>query len=238
MKSKHLLFITFTLFICTVSAQSDAEALIKKSIAYHDPFNKMESSKISFYFTETRPNGPDRQSKVMMYPKKEQFSMQKNIDGETTYTSIKKGNIRHTVNKKAPNKEQIEKYRMTEERTIMMRNYYHYLWYLPTKLGDPGSIIHPEVKETDFFGADALEIKVTYTPEVGDDIWYFYFHPMSAALIGYRFYHNEEDNDGEYIILKEETQFKSVRLPKRRTWYTHKENKLLGTDILDKLRLH
>jgi len=56
-------------------------------------------------------------------------------------------------------------------------------------------------------------------------------------MIGYRFYHDESANDGEYILLEGETTDGSVRLPKRRTWYTHKDDRLLGTDVLDRLRV-
>ena len=56
-------------------------------------------------------------------------------------------------------------------------------------------------------------------------------------MIGYRFYHDESANDGEYILLEGETTDGTVRLPKSRTWYTHKDDRLLGTDVLDRLRV-
>jgi hypothetical protein len=115
----------------------------------------------------------------------------------------------------------------------MMKNYYQYLWLLPMKLNDEGTNLNPLVKTVDFFGRVSLEIMVTYDPGVGNDVWYFYFNPESYSLQGYRFYHDEETNDGEYIILEKEVTFEHVRLPKERKWYTHKEDKFLGADILE-----
>ena len=102
------------------------------------------------------------------------------------------------------------------------------------KLKDPGTIIDPKVTAIDFDGQKSLALRVTYEEAVGKDIWYFYFHPETYALIGYRFYHDESKNDGEYITLEGEESLSSLRLPKIRKWYTHKENKFLGADILVK----
>jgi hypothetical protein len=77
-----------------------------------------------------------------------------------------------------------------------------------------------------------LEIKVTYDPEVGADIWYFYFDPSTFALSGYRFYHDESKNDGEYILLEGEITINGVKFPEKRAWHTHKEGKYLGNDDL------
>ena len=219
------------------NTQVSASQLLDKSIKYHDPQGKLTSSKVVLHFKETRPNGSDRKSMVELWPLKEQFKMSREIDGVKVKTEVDKNQFTHHVGGNSPNKEQIEKYRLTSERSEMMRNYYHYLWYMPLKLKDPGTIIDPEIKTTDFFGKQALEMKVTYEHSVGGDIWYFYFHPETSALIGYRFYHDESANDGEYITFEGETISDGVRIPKVRTWYTHKEDKLLGTDILERLEI-
>jgi hypothetical protein len=112
----------------------------------------------------------------------------------------------------------------------MYRNYYTYLWGLPMKLRDPGTIIDDNVHRVNFFGQELLEMKVTYHEEVGGDIWYFYFHPETYALSGYRFYHDEAANDGEYILLEDEAQIGDFRIPAQRHWYTHGERQYLGSD--------
>ena len=100
------------------------------------------------------------------------------------------------------------------------------------KINDPGTVLHDEYKYVDFFGQNLLEVKVTYEEAVGKDIWYFYFDPISFKLSGYRFYHDESINDGEYILLDKEVQFENIKLPAQRKWFTHKEDKFLGTDTL------
>ena len=116
-----------------------------------------------------------------------------------------------------------------------MKDYYRYLWFLPSTLLDPGTLVDDEVQLVDFFGKKALSVKVTYEENVGQDIWYFYFHPEYYNLIGYRFYHDEAVNDGEYILLDEMTENQQLRLPRHRQWYTHKDEKFLGADILDQI---
>ena len=219
------------------NTQVSASQLLDKSIKYHDPQGKLTSSKVVLHFKETRPHGSDRKSMVELWPLKEQFKMSREIDGVKVKTEGDKNQFTHYVDGNSPNQNQIEKYRLTSERSEMMKNYYHYLWYMPLKLKEPGTIIDQEIKITDFFGKQALEMKVTYEHSVGGDIWYFYFHPETSALIGYRFYHDESANDGEYITFEGETISDGVRIPKERTWYTHKEDKLLGTDILKRLEI-
>ena len=72
---------------------------------------------------------------------------------------------------------------------------------------------------------------MTYDPEVGTDTWYFYFDPSNYALVGYRFYHDESANDGEYIIL-DRLEEGDMRLPKVRSWFRNNDDELLGTDKL------
>lgn len=233
---KFLSAFIFLAFANIVGAQNmTPAALIEKSIQYHDPNGNWGTGMLELNFEETRPNGATRYTDIKMDVASEYFTMtQKNGDIKVVRT-ITKGNCEHLLNGSAEiPQEDTEKMRLTCERTVFMRDYYTYLWGLPMKLKDPGTILGDEVKEADFFGTKTLEIKVTYDPNVGGDTWYFYFHPKNYRLVGYRFYHDESKNDGEYILLEKEAKVAGMRLPKARTWYTHKEDKLLGTDILVK----
>ena len=213
-----------------------SQEVISKSISYHDPEMELFDSEVIMNFVETRPKGEDRKSKISFNIENETFGMSNVRDGVTINSQIKKGEITFLVDGKKEFSDEIkEKYRLDPKRVSMMKNYYQYLWLMPMKLNDPGIIIDPGVKKVDFFGKELFQIKVSYSPEVGKDIWYFYFNPTTYAMQGYRFYHDESKNDGEYIILEDEAIFGKVRLPQKRTWYTHKEDKLLGTDILDEL---
>ena len=211
-----------------------ANELLLKSIEYHDPKGKLSSFDLTFDFIETRPNGADRSTTIKCNLEKEIFSSLQSKDSFLINSSYDKGIVKFLVNESENFSEEIAKeLRLTEERFLMLRNYYQYLWLLPVKLLDSGTIIHEEIKHADFFGKASLEMKVTYDPSVGNDIWYFYFHPNTYALIGYRFYHDEAANDGEYILLDGEMESNGVKLPKERKWYMHKDDKFLGADILD-----
>jgi len=54
----------------------------------------------------------------------------------------------------------------------------------------------------------------------------------SYALVGYRFYHSESDNDGEYIPFEGEIvdEATGLRLPSTRTWYYNNGDGHLATD--------
>jgi len=233
----YFLLVLFSIFVSTLSSQDlTPQDLISKSIQYHDPSGLLMKKDVSMLFTGTRPGGEDSKTTIGFNIKKESFQME-NVRDEMTITSSAIGDkVMMLVDGKEKYSNEIkEKYRLNPERVVMMKNYYQYLWLMPMKLNDPGTIIDPDVKRVDFFGKDLFQIKVSYSPEVGKDIWYFYFSPKNYAMQGYRFYHDESKNDGEYIILEDEAIFENVRLPQKRTWYTHKEDKLLGTDILDEL---
>ncbi|MFT4533254.1 MAG: hypothetical protein ACJA1A_001701 [Saprospiraceae bacterium] len=210
--------------------------VIERSISYHDPEMQLFNSEVVMNFIETRPTGEDRNSKISFNIKNETFHLANNRDGISINCQMNKGKVEIMVDgKKEYSDEIMEKYRLNPKRIAMMKNYYQYLWLMPMKLIDPGTIVDSVMKKVDFFGKELLQIKISYSPDVGKDVWCFYFNAKSYAMQGYRFYHDESKNDGEYILLEGEAVFNNVRLPKKRTWYTHKEDKLLGTDILDKL---
>lgn len=231
-------FISFTLFFLAIafhlhSQNISAEQIIEKSIEYHDPDGILLKKELNLDLIETRPNGADRNSTLVINIKKDRFELVRKNDGQVVKSEYKKGKVSYSIDGEEDiSKEDIEKHRLNDSRTIMLKNYYQYLWLLPMKLKDEGTNFNPLVKKVDFFGKTSLEVRVTYDPNVGNDVWYFYFNPETYALQGYRFYHDEEKNDGEYIILDNEVKYKNIRLPKERKWYTHKEDKFLGTDIL------
>lgn len=215
------------------SAQSTASEIIAKSIAYHDPDGLLNSGTLELNLSETRPNGSDRQTKVWINEAKEFYKIESKTDEAQTTMQQKKSTYKFKLNGKSKISDSDKiKFRLTKDRMNFMKNYYRYLWMLPNTLKDPGTKLPGGYSIVDFFGKTCIEIKVIYDPEVGSDTWYFYFNPQTYALEGYRFYHDESANDGEYILLEGATSFESATLPKSRKWYTHKEDKYLGEDTL------
>tara|TARA_B100000497_G_scaffold127518_1_gene169623 strand:+ start:1229 stop:1927 length:699 start_codon:yes stop_codon:yes gene_type:complete len=199
--------------------------VVEKSIKYHDPKGKLASSSWIMNYKDN--------SHFKFNPNSFDFEVKRVIKNQDVILQMNGDEFSAKVNGSTDlKKSAIEEKYTSEERGIMMRDYYQYLWTLPMKLKDEGTIIHDKVKTKDFFGKVSIEVRVTYMPEVGEDIWYFYFHPETMALHGYRFYHDESVNDGEYILLDGEVSIKDVKIPQTRKWYTHKEKKFLGEDIL------
>lgn len=210
-----------------------AEALLARSIDYHDPEGRFLTRAHRLSFKETRPNGPDRLTTIVIDVPREYFLRAVEGPPKTAQLLDSEG-CSLSVAGRPPTEEEIEEHGLTCDRTRMLRNYYTYLWGLPMKLRDPGTNLGP-VKAATFDGKPAWEMRVTYDEGVGGDIWYVYFDPATAAMIGYRFYHDEAAGDGEVIVLSGEVEAAGLRLPAERAWTTHQDERYLGTDVLVKL---
>lgn len=237
MKKRKVFVFIFCFCFFSGWGQLTTKEVVMKSIEYHDPLNQLHDNDITFYFEESRPNGTKNSAEIRLAPNLEKHKLLRERDGDYICYEIMGDKVGISLNSKSElTDEIIAKYKLSDERGIMLKNYYLYLWHLPRKLLDPGTIIHEELMDKDFFGQQLYEVKVSYTPEVGKDIWYFYFDKKTFALSGYRFYHDESKNDGEYILFEDELIYNEIKIPKIRKWYTHSENKYLGTDTLVKLQ--
>lgn len=224
------------------SPEMSAVELVERAIAYHDP-NDVWQSPHELRLEERRPDGVVRQTRIVLNQRRAALEMEREVLDSKTKEKVAlwMSVIGEKVETKLNGSEDVSeadanRYRLGPDQGRSTRNYYAYLYGLPMKLKDPGTKLHTPVKTTQFDAMESLELKVTYSEEVGSDTWYFYFHPTSFALIGYRFYHDESKGDGEYITLSNEMlSADGMRLPKVRTWYTHQDDKLLGTDTITAL---
>lgn len=234
---KRLFFIGlfFCLGIQFIVAQTiTGQALLEKSIQYHDPKGKWDKFKGVMRFRETRPNGADRFTSIRLDNRKSIFSLDQMSSGYHIEKFLNQDECTYKVDGATTVADSlVQKFRLTCPQIQRIRNYYVYLWGMPMKLRDPGTQIHEKVTQTTFMDKEVLAMKVTYEQSVGEDIWYFYFQPNNYALVGYRFYHDEAANDGEYIPLEGEETINGIRFPKTRTWFVNKDDRLLGADILE-----
>ncbi len=233
---KHLILLaTLVPIACLLSGQnSTAENLLQKSIDYHDPQGKWATYDATLLLAETRPGGADRKTSIHLQNNIGAFQLKQNRGENQILRYISTDSCYHELNGSATISEEDKKQlNLICERTQLVRNYYTYLWGLPMKLRDKGTIVHDQVVTTTFQGKPCLSIKISYQEEVGKDTWYFYFHPSTSALLGYRFFHDESKNDGEYITLDGEVLLQGIRFPKTRKWYVNKDDEFLGADILD-----
>ena len=220
----------------------DGPTLLQRSINYHDPEGKWPTAQLTLEFEETRPDAEPRFTTINIDNVNGNFCIIRQVDGKKVKRHIIQGDCTYGLDETVEiSPEEMQTFKLNDERTFTMRDYYLYLWGLPMKLNDVGTIIHEEVESTLFEGKETLKLKVTYEAETGSDTWYFYINPDTYAMIGYQFFHDELKGDGEFIVLGESEEVFGMRLPNHRSWFTNKDSVLLGTDSFtsfDHLKLH
>ena len=235
MKNFILVFVLLVYHNIAVSQSLTGPQLLEKAIEYHDPQGQWPTFNHKLHVTMTTPEAPDRVSKITINLPKQFFQVIATKEGSTTEYTIDKGNCSIAYNGKTNlSEDELKANNLSCERGNRYKNYYTYLYGLPMKLKDPGTIVHENVERKTFKGKTYLTLKVTYDKAVGSDVWYFYFNPKTYAMEVYQFYHDEAKNDGEYILLSGIETINEIKMPKVRAWYTNKENKYLGSDTLQK----
>lgn len=195
------------------SAQTSADKILLRSINYHDPESKWNSLETKLIFNETRPNSPDRSTIISL----------KNTD---SYMKINRNE--EEVFEVSHNKAMVLKGGSNEDRALVLRNYYLYLWGLPMKLKDEATPELAQVKDEIVGEINCQVIRVVYQ----EDTWYFYFNEQSGRMLQYKFYKDEAAGKGELITLENELTVDGIKIPKKRNWYSLPDSKYLGSDIL------
>lgn len=231
---RQLIRILFMGFLLPIYSQNlTANELLNKSIQYHDPNSFWNKFNASFYVTMESSKRPLRTSKISLDLDQSFFKLSVQVEDNQWTSTLDNGACELSYNGSKRISPEIEKkFRLNCKRAEMYRDYYTYLYGLPMKLRDEGTLIDPEVIKQKVDGKDYFVLKVTYEPEVGSDTWYFYFDQSSYALKRYQFFHDESKNDGEYIILDNELEIAGIKIPKDRSWYFNLDNKFIGKDIL------
>ncbi|MGW8121502.1 DUF6503 family protein [Roseivirga echinicomitans] len=241
---RHFTIIISLLLLSTAvlnaqEAQISGSELLSRSIAFHDPNGQWKRVRMELVIDQEMPNGPVRPSNVIIDNPKGIFELSFVKDNHlfTWKVDGRDSTVSYMDYRIVTDSIRADTLQLTPDRARRWRNYYSYLYGLPMKLTDKGTNIDPLVQSTTYDGKPVLALKVTYDKTVGSDTWYFYFHPDTYALSGYRFYHNEAENDGEYILIEGLEIQNGMRIPMHRAWYTNKENRWLGTDRLINLKL-
>lgn len=228
--------ITFSLLLCVMSSfaqELTGQQLLAKAIQYHDPNGNWTSFNGTLHVTMETPKNPNRDSEIIINLPKEYFYVKATRGEVTTEYTVEGSNCTMKLNGKTPTKEEKATHKLSCERANLYKNYYTYLYGLPMKLKDPGTIISETTMRKKFKGKEYLVLKATYEKEVGKDTWYFYFNPKTYAMEVYQFFKKTKDS-GEYILLTGETVINGIKMPKNRAWYYNKNDGYLGTDILVK----
>ena len=211
--------------------------LLEKAIAYHDPSGNWETFNGSFQVTMETPKNTPRLSEIMINLPGEYFQVKAIRDATTTEYVLKKGACTIKFNGSEDLSEAtLKENNLSCDRAVMFKNYYTYLYGLPMKLKDSGTLISGKVERKTFRGKEYLVLKASYNEAVGSDVWYFYFDPETFAMEVYQFFKGDPDgkgkDTGEYILLSETVVINEIKMPKNRAWYYNKDDKYLGSDIL------
>jgi len=237
---KYLILVLLSLSLPLSSQTLSGKELLDKAISYHDPNDIWSTFDATFKVTMETPNSANRVSDIKIDLPAEYFSVKATRDTVTTEYELNKSECKIRLNGLSNLSEgQLKTNRLSCERANMYKNYYTYLYGLPMKLKDPGTKVHETVERKTFKNIDYLVLKVTYEEAVGSDIWYFYFNPKTYAMEVYQFYKTDDSGkmnleSGEYILLSDEEIVNGIKMPKTRAWYYNKDDKYLGTDILNK----
>ena len=225
--------------MCSCHKPITGNQLLEKAIYYHDPNQNWISFNGELKVTMESPNKSNRYSTIIINLPNENFYIKATRDTLITEYTIEKDSCKITFNGKTNLKqEDLKTNNLSCDRANLFKNYYTYLYGLPMKLKDKGTLIDNEIERKTFKGKDYLVLKATYDETVGSDVWYFYFHPETYAMEVYQFYKTDETGkikpeSGEYILLTETTVINAIKMPKHRAWYYNKNDTYLGTDILN-----
>ena len=231
-----ILIILLLISIPSFAQEITGEALLESAINFHDPNGRWTTFKGEFMVTMKTPKSTSRKSIIQIDLPAQYFAMTARKDTIVTeYTLDKQGCCFSFNGNKNPSEKIIKKYNLNCERARMYKNYYSYLYGLPMKLKDKGTLVHKIVTRKTFKGKEYLVLKVNYSKNVGKDTWYFYFDPKTHAMEVYQFFKETKDS-GEYILLSGLETINEIKMPKVRAWYYNKDNLFLGTDILSSIK--
>lgn len=222
----------------TFAQEITGNQLLDNAIKYHDPNNNWMSFNDTLLVIMSTPKASDRESEIIINLTKDYFKVKAKKDSNITEYTVNKGHCSITFNEKTNLTEaELEANKLSCERANLYKNYYTYLYGLPMKLKDPGTIINPKVERRSFKSKTYFVLNVSYSKEVGSDIWNFYFDPKTFAMEIYQFYKTDENGapkpeSGEYILLSDLEIIQDIKMPKIREWYYNKDDGYLGKDTL------
>jgi hypothetical protein len=231
MKNRTLLLLLF-ISIASFSQEITGDELLEKAIQFHDPKGNWKTFEGALFVTMVTPENANRKSEIKINLPEQYFSVKAVSNAISSEYTLHKGVCTAGINGNSnPSEALKKKHNLNCERAKMYKNYYTYLYGLPMKLKDEGTIIDQKVAKKVFKGKEYLVLKATYKQEVGKDTWYFYFDPKTYAMEVYQFFKVAKDS-GEYILLSGLETINGIKMPKNRAWYYNKNDGHLGTDIL------
>ena len=122
------------------------------------------------------PDKSDRISEISIDLPAEYFNLRWYRDKDTVTQKLDRDSCFISLNgNEEIHEERRKELRLTCDRTKTMRDYYVYLYGLPMKLKDPGTIIAQKVQKKTLKGKEYLVLKVTYKEPIGGRYLVFLF---------------------------------------------------------------
>ncbi len=208
-------------------------SVIEKAISAHDPNNYWPQLNQRFSMSIKRDGQDDRYFSVLINNADNVFEYALKKGDSVISQGIKQGQYYFAINSDSILSGEIkEKHQLNNDRTLYMKEVYEYLYGVPMKLKDPGTIIDPTLTEEEFNGQPCWVVKVTYDPDTEGETWYFYINKESYLLAGYRFYFDESKGDGEFIYIDGYESVNGLRLATTKKWHWNKDSAHFRTDEL------
>ena len=217
-----------------LSQAPSPNSVLHKSLAFHDPYERWDTTPFELVIKESRPGKEDRRKILFFHIHQQQFHLDHTMGNHRLEYKIDSGKVSLLYDGSDHySGEMQKKYKLSADHAFSLRDYYMFLFCLPMKMRDPGAIWDPVVKEATFNDQSAWAVRVTYEPSVGNDTWFFYFDKETYAILGCRFYHDEQKGDGEYITFSGIEDINGVKFPKIRRWHLNRTGTFLGSDTIE-----
>ncbi len=208
-----------------------AQELLRRSLDYHDPGGVWGREAIQLEWTSTRPDGAVGFTFAIELAPNGDFSMSGERKGHRLEYWVRNGEVWAGVDGTDQFTDEVrEQMGLARDGGLFWRDYLGFLGGFPMCLQSPSVELAPEVLNVTLDGEAVLAFDVSFAPEVGKDIYTFYFEPESARLVGCRFYRDDPSQDGETILFEGESTANGMRLPLTRRWYMNADDRFLGTD--------
>ncbi|CAN0601556.1 unnamed protein product, partial [Ectocarpus sp. 12 AP-2014] len=168
---KYVLLSVFLLHgVLNYAQEITGTQLLERAIAYHDPENNWSSFKGKMLIEMENPKSSPRSTVIEMKLPNNYFKSTVKKDNYTIESELDNGECTLKLNGSTSIFPKIkDSLNISCDRAKMMKNYYTYLYGLPMKLKDPGTIIDNNVVKKTFKGKEYLVLKATYEKEVGND---------------------------------------------------------------------
>lgn len=213
---RYFLFLSVLFFFSCQGSEKSAPSgveLIKRSIDFHDPQGNWKNFKGTLEIQDSLPPGRSSRRYQVIF------------DNSQSKMEYVKDDLHFLV---WHDSVKVLLGEVENERALMLRNYYTYLWGLPMKLQDSGTKITSQPRKEFLNEQEYWVVEVPYEK----DTWYFYLDPSNYELKAYKFYQDMNTKKGEIIFLNGLLEVDGMKIPKNRSWYRTEKDEFLGTDYL------